>query len=68
MAEAKEAWETSHDPVKRAAAWQLLCQLDGAAFLLSIAGMFDSEATDTSENVQQIVADFVRQKCTEDSA
>ncbi len=34
----------------------------GAAFLLSIAGVFDSGTTDTSENVRDIVRDFILQK------
>jgi hypothetical protein len=36
-------------------------QNDGA-FLLSMAGMFDSGPNDTSENVSAIVADFVLKK------
>ena len=34
----------------------------GAAFLLSIAGMFNSGPNDTSEHVRAIVTDFIRQK------
>lgn len=34
----------------------------GAAFLLSLAGMFDSGTSDTSENVQTIVTDFILKK------
>ena len=34
----------------------------GAAFLLSIAGMFDSGASNASENVRPIVADFLLEK------
>ncbi len=32
---------------------------DGAAFLLSLAGMFSSGASDTSESVHSIVTDFI---------
>jgi len=34
----------------------------GAAFLLSLAGMFDSGDSNVSENVQPIVADFLLKK------
>jgi predicted transcriptional regulator len=34
----------------------------GAAFLLSLAGMFNSGERDTSENVHAIVADFILEK------
>jgi hypothetical protein len=34
----------------------------GAAFLLSLAGMFNSGDSDVSENVQPIVADFLLKK------
>ena len=34
----------------------------GVAFLLSIAGMFDSGASNASENVRPIVADFLLEK------
>ncbi|MCK4590110.1 MAG: hypothetical protein KAT86_00045 [Candidatus Latescibacteria bacterium] len=34
----------------------------GAAFLLSLAGMFDSGVGNVSENVQPIVADFLLKK------
>jgi protein involved in polysaccharide export with SLBB domain len=33
-----------------------------AAFLLSLAGMFSSEASDTSENVDTIVTDLILKK------
>lgn len=32
---------------------------DGATFLLSLAGMFNSGTSNTSENVHSIVADFI---------
>jgi hypothetical protein len=38
----------------------------GAAFLLSIAGMFNSGPNDTSEHVPAIVTDFIQQKYRED--
>ena len=34
----------------------------GAAFLLSLAGMFDSGASSVSENVRAIVTDFILNK------
>jgi hypothetical protein len=34
----------------------------GAAFLLSLAGMFNSGSNDTSEHVGEVVTDFILQK------
>ncbi|MBI3942414.1 MAG: hypothetical protein HY326_05320 [Chloroflexi bacterium] len=34
----------------------------GIDFLISIAGIFDSGATDTSENAESIVTDFILKK------
>ena len=36
----------------------------GGAFLLSMAGMFNSGISDTSENVRAVVMDFVKRKNT----
>ncbi len=35
---------------------------DGASFLLSLAGMFDSGPNDTSEHVNSVVSDFILEK------
>ena len=37
-------------------------EISGAEFLLSIAGMFESEETDISENVERYVAQALRKK------
>lgn len=37
-------------------------QSSGAAFLLTVAGMFNSNMDDTSENVQTVVTDFILQR------
>ena len=41
---------------------------NGAAFLLSLAGMFNSGASNISENVHDIVSDFVLNKHGEKSS
>lgn len=41
---------------------QLANELSGSDFLLSIAGMFSSGVTDTSEHVENYVAEAVKKK------
>lgn len=44
-----------------------ITQQSGAEFLLSLAGMFSSGESDTSENVHPIVTDFISDKHKEKS-